>query len=110
MPTGLSELATNLQPVGIQDIQFIQPVGITNNYGAKVPTGARREWRIKKSTGELRGVVYRERNKQRKTIGWINHDSSGFAAILAEYERWQRAGRYVVGTSVVANRNLDQQE
>jgi len=99
-----SLLATSLSPVGIQDFHLVNPVG-TANQPLKVPTGTRREWRINQKTGELRGVVYRERNKKRKTVGWINKDSPGFEAILAEYERWQRTGLYIVGTSVVTPNN-----
>lgn len=109
MPTDSEQLASGLQSVGIQDFKLIPPVGNlvgTANQPSELPTGARREWRIKKETGELRGVVYRERNKERKTIGWINHDSPGFPAILEEYERWRRVGKYVVGTPVVANNDL----
>jgi len=94
--------------VGIPGLELVNPQVGTANNNEPVPTGLRREWRIKQSTGELRGVVYRERNKQRKTVGWINHDSPGFETILAEFERWQRTGRYVVGTPVVANRNADE--
>lgn len=64
----------------------------------KQPVGTRREWRIKKQTGELRGVSIRERNKDRKPVGWLDKDSPGWDGILASYERWQRAARYAVGT------------
>ena len=60
--------------------------------------GTRREWRIKKETGELRGVSIRERNKERKPKGWIDSKSPAWGEILASYERWRRTARYVVGT------------
>jgi len=99
-------LAAGLQSVGIQDFHFIKPVG-TANTPSKMPTGARREWRINQDTGELRGVVFRERNKKRKTIGWINHDSPGFELIQEEFEAWQRTGKYPVGNALLPVGNPD---
>jgi hypothetical protein len=63
-----------------------------------VGTKTRREWRIKQETGELRGVSIRERNKDRKPVGWIDRKSPGWESILASYEGWRRTARYAVGT------------
>ena len=97
----VSETANSLLALGIEGFT---PFGegankeensqqITNQ-----PVGTRREWRIKKKTGELRGVSIRERNKERKPVGWIDSRSPGWTGILASYERWQRTARYAVGT------------
>ena len=47
--------------------------------------------------GELRGVSIRERNKDRKSVGWIDRRSPGWGEILTEYETWRRKPRYAVG-------------
>jgi len=65
-----------------------------NNY----PVGTRREWRIKQETGEVRGVSIREKNKGRKSVGWLDKISPGWSNIQREYEAWRRKPRYVVGT------------
>lgn len=93
MPTS-KNLADGLLALGIVGFTPFEAVP-TSKFGA---VGTRREWRIKKSTGELRGVSIRERNKGRKPVGWIDSEDRGWAEILASYERWRRTARYVVGT------------
>lgn len=73
-------------------------VPTANSQQIEQPVGTRREWRIKPTTGELRGVSIREKNKGRKSVGWIDSRSAGWIAILASYEGWRRAARYAVGT------------
>jgi len=84
-----------LAGLGVTDFEPFQKQPTANK---NIKSTTRREWRIKPTTGELRGVSIRETNKERKSVGWIDSRSPGWGDILASYERWQRAARYAVGT------------
>ena len=83
-----------LLALGINDFIPFEPVPTE----AGKTVGTRREWRIKKETGDLRGISIREANKGRKSVGWLDKQSQGWGAILKEYEAWRRKPRYAVGT------------
>jgi hypothetical protein len=87
-----------LAGLGVNDFKPFQELPTTANKPVGTKKTTRREWRIKPTTGELRGVSIRETNKERKSVGWIDSRSPGWKDILASYERWQRTARYAVGT------------
>jgi hypothetical protein len=86
-----------LAEIGVIGFEAFSAGGESANRTEK-SVGTRREWRIKQETGELRGVSIRERNKQRKSVGWIDRESAGWNEIVASYEGWRRTARYAVGT------------
>lgn len=63
-------------------------------------TGLRTEWRKNANTGKLRGVAFRERNKERKAVRYVGERSVG--SRKEEFERYARAyaERYDKGGSV----------
>jgi hypothetical protein len=99
-PKNAPEMPTTpdlLAGLGIADFTPFRPsVGIANSPVQSV--GTRREWRIKQSTGELRGICVRQKNKARKSVGWFDKRSPGWGGIVEQYEAWRRKPRYPVGT------------
>jgi hypothetical protein len=80
----------------IMNFERFEAVGSQSAQNKSV--GTRREWRIKQETGEVRGVSIRERNKERKSVGWLDRSSQGWKEIESSYETWRRTARYAVGT------------
>jgi hypothetical protein len=92
------EIENMLLAMGASDFVPFEPTANKLEKDSQQAVGTRREWRIKPTTGDLRGVSIREKNKARKSVGWIDSRSAGWDAILASYEGWRRTARYAVGT------------
>jgi hypothetical protein len=84
--------------LGLTDIQEIETVGNQIELD-------RREWRIIANTGELRGICWRERNKERKVTRYVGkrNNPKEFAIYHAAYEGWRRANRSLTGLGIVAS-------
>lgn len=63
----------------------LEPIYIANAR----KTSLRTEWRKNANTGKLRGVAFRERNKERKAVRYVGERSVG--SRKAEYDRYSRA-------------------
>jgi len=78
--------------------------------GNQVETGLRREWRIINAgpnVGNLRGVCWRQRGKDRKAVKYVGKrfNKSEFAKYDSEYEKWRRTHRTLASVGLVADRN-----
>jgi hypothetical protein len=67
----------------------------------------RREWRIIASTGELRGICWRKRNKDRKATRYVGkrNNPQEFRIYQTAYEGWRRANRGTSKSGVVSTAN-----
>jgi hypothetical protein len=77
----------------------------------KVGNQPRREWRINANTGELRGIVWRTRNKERDVVRYVGkrknpHD---YALHKSVFDEWRRANRTLEAVGILVrekNENL----
>jgi hypothetical protein len=72
-----------------------RPVSVGNAIKCKEP---RREWRINQKTGELRGVVWRTPDKQRKSVRYVGKGRKGkpthdYLIHESIFREWRRANR-----------------
>jgi hypothetical protein len=96
LPTDLDGLLAIANSLNLTDIREIETVGTET-------TLDRREWRIIANTGELRGICWRTRNKERKVTRYVGkrNNPEDFEIYLAAYERWRGANRTLVGIGVL---------
>jgi len=67
----------------LAEIESLKPISL-QSVGSLAEL--RREWRINANTGQLIGVVFRERNKERKAVRYVGKRSKGERK--AEFERY----------------------
>jgi hypothetical protein len=85
--------------VGNQDEKSVGSVG--------TGVGLRREWRINASTGELRGVLWRDKNKDRKGRFYVGkrYHHEELKKYQTIYEAWRGANRTLVSVGLVVGRD-----
>ncbi len=86
----------------ITDFRPFEPVGSLES-----SVGTRREWRIQ--NGKVRGIAIRERNKDRRAVGWYDRRSPGWREIEREFEAWRGKRGDAVGTAKQPARDHDTQ-
>ena len=86
--TDLQQIANSL---GLTELQEVATVGSD----LRADNGLwRREWRIVGTTGELRGVCWRERNKERKAVRYVGkRQKREFDIYNRAYEGWRKEMR-----------------
>src|SRR5690349_21927379 len=96
LPTVEGDLLAIANSLKLTDIQEVETVGTET-------TLDRREWRILANTGELRGVCWRTRNKERKVTRYVGkrNNPGEFEIYRAAYEGWRRANRTLIGVGVL---------
>jgi hypothetical protein len=95
-PTVLDNVLAIANSLKLTDVQEIETVGAET-------TLDRREWRIIANTGELRGICWRQRNKDRKVTRYVGkrNNPEEFRIYQAAYEGWRRANRSFAGLGIV---------
>jgi len=76
-----------LAGIGLSNLRSVGSEKVANT------SGLRREWRINANTGDLRGVYYLHRGKDRKPAYYIGkrEKPDEFNKIYPAFEAWRRA-------------------
>jgi hypothetical protein len=92
----LADVLAVANSLGLTNVEEVQTVG-------KETTLDRREWRIIANTGELRGICWRTRNKERKVTRYVGkrNNPAEFEIYRAAYEGWRRANRSLVSVGIL---------
>lgn len=101
---------SNVTPVSVGNSVGNTGDGIANTpETANTSNRMRREWRINAKTGDLRGVYFLYRGKDRKPAYYIGkrENPDEFRKIYPAFEAWRRTYRTIVGLDVGATRDVD---
>lgn len=95
-PTPDFDVLAIANSLSLTNIEEVETVG-------NQTTLPRREWRIIANSGELRGICWRERNKDRKVTRYVGkrNNPNEFRIYQAAYERWRGANRSLAGLGLI---------